>query len=91
MDSFKPIHGTTPTRSDWCRAWLVLNRIGLTELAKVIGASKTTLSETINGNRANPRYVEKLIEFGIPADMLPEPREPMKPGPKRRADIGDAA
>ena len=41
MEFIKPIHGTTPSRADWCRAWLVLNRIQVVELAKVVGVSRS--------------------------------------------------
>jgi hypothetical protein len=47
--------------------------------------SKTTLSNIIAGRRATPEHIHKLIALGVPADLLPEPREPGKPGPKRRA------
>jgi hypothetical protein len=92
VKSFKPILGTTPTRQDWCRAWLVLNRIGLSELAKALGVSKTTLSEIIAGNRANPEHIQKLVALGVPADLLPGPRPLGKPGPKPKIGrFGDAA
>lgn len=92
MEFIKPIHGTTPSRADWCRAWLVLNRIQVVELAKVVGVSRSMISEIIAGNRANPEHIQKLIEVGIPAEMLPEPRPLCKRGPKRRPGVlGDAA
>lgn len=60
-------------------------RIVFKDLAADAGMSKTTLSNIIAGRRATPEHIHKLIALGIPTDLLPEPREPGKPGPKRRA------
>lgn len=88
MNFCEPVHTITPTRQDRCRAWLVERRIVFKDLAADAGMSKTTLSNIIAGRRATPEHIHKLIALGVPADLLPEPREPGKPGPKRRARSG---
>jgi hypothetical protein len=85
----KSVHTITPTRQDRCRAWLVERRIVFKDLAADAGMSKTTLSNIIAGRRATPGHIQKLIALGVPADLLPEPHDPGKPGPKRRARVED--
>ena len=87
MESSKLVSTITPTRQDRCRAWLVERRIVFKDLAADAGMSKTTLSNIIAGRRATPDHIRKLIALGVPAELLPEPRAPGKPGPKRRARI----
>ena len=84
MQYCEAVHTITPTRQDRCRAWLVERRIVFKELAAFAGMSKTTLSNIIAGRRATPAHIQKLIALGVPAELLPEPRVPGKPGPKRR-------
>ncbi|MEL7638229.1 MAG: helix-turn-helix transcriptional regulator [Solidesulfovibrio sp.] len=88
MNFCEPVHTITPTRQDRCRAWLVERRIVFKDLAADAGMSKTTLSNIIAGRRATPQHIQKLIALGVPAELLPEPRMPAKPGPKRRARSG---
>lgn len=87
MNFCEPVHTITPTRQDRCRAWLIERRIVFKDLAEHAGMSKTTLSNIIAGRRATPDHIRKLIALGVPSDLLPEPREPGKPGPKRRSRL----
>lgn len=90
MNFCEPVHTITPTRQDRCRAWLIERRIVFKDLAADAGMSKTTLSNIIAGRRATPEHIQKLIALGVPAELLPEPREPAKPGPKRRSRLLEA-
>jgi len=89
MQYSEPVHTITPTRQDRCRGWLVERRIVFKDLAADAGISKTTLSNIIAGRRATPDHIQKLISLGVPAELLPEPHEPGKPGPKRRSRCED--
>ena len=84
-ESRKLVSIIEPTRQDRCRAWLVERRIVFGDLAADAGFSKATLSRIIAGSRAKPEHIARLIELGIPAELLPEPRAPRKPGPKPRS------
>lgn len=85
MNYREPVHTIIPSRQDRCRAYLIERGIVFKDLAADVGISKNTFSNIIAGRRATPEYIARLIERGIPADLLPEPCEPKKRGPKPRS------
>lgn len=58
-------------------------RVTVRELADVLGLTERRMSQLLNGDTARPEHVLKLVEVGVPEDLLPRP-EYLKPGPKPR-------
>ena len=52
------------------------------DLYNEIGITAGTVHEIFSGHRAPKAQIERLIAYGIPAELLPKPREPQKRGPK---------
>ncbi|WP_034642355.1 helix-turn-helix domain-containing protein [Desulfovibrio inopinatus] len=58
------------------RAWLAFHGLSLTELAVKVGVSQATLSRLIDGQRTNRDTMDKLVELGVPKEILPTPKNP---------------
>ncbi|MBF0481085.1 MAG: helix-turn-helix transcriptional regulator [Desulfovibrionaceae bacterium] len=69
-------------RVDELQAYLAKNRVSKKELAKQLGVHPSMISRIISGERAPASRLEKLVELGIPRELLPEPNGP--PGRPRR-------
>lgn len=68
------INNYTPSRQDKLDAFLALRKIQKSEIAKNLGISPQMLTQIFNGRCAPPLTIDKLIEMGIPADLLPTPK-----------------
>jgi transcriptional regulator with XRE-family HTH domain len=79
------LNQNTPSRQDKCKAWLVERGITLTQLAREMGVSSMMISHIIAGRKAPKARIEQLKKLGIPAELLPEPGEPKKRGPKPKS------
>ena len=58
---------------------MALHSIEQKDLAEAIGVSETMISHIVYGRQAPSERIEQLIAFGVPRDLLPEPR------PKKRS------
>ncbi|HML54306.1 MAG TPA: helix-turn-helix transcriptional regulator [Solidesulfovibrio magneticus] len=74
----------SPTRQDRLRAWLALHRKTVRGVAEATGICRTVVHAIFQDKRAPQAHIDRLIQYGIPADLLPAPRAPLKPGPKPR-------
>jgi len=72
----------SPTRQDRLKSWLVLHRKTVRSVASDTGLCRSVAHEIFSGHRAPKAQIERLIAYGIPAELLPKPREPQKRGPK---------
>ncbi len=55
----------------------------LVELARCLGISGSALSKSLDKERMPVKHHEKLIELGVPANILPRP-ENVSTGPKTK-------
>jgi len=61
-------------------AWLAHPRIQKSALATQLGVRREVISRLISGERATPGLIERLVEYGMPVELLPEPgRLPGRP------------
>jgi len=74
----------SPTRQDRLRSWLALHRKTVRSVAQDTGICRTVVHAIFADHRAPQGHIERLIAYGIPSELLPEPRAPLKPGPKPR-------
>lgn len=63
-------------------SWLQEREITRTQLARQLGVHSSMVGKIFLGQRRTPALIRELIKLGIPAELLPEPRKPRKPGPK---------
>ncbi|MGE4297344.1 MAG: transcriptional regulator [Desulfovibrionaceae bacterium] len=61
------------------RTWLAYHRIEEKRLADELGVHKGIITRIIKGERAPRELIARLIQFGVPPQLLPEPG----PGPGR--------
>lgn len=74
-----------PGRQDMLRIFLRRSEITRDDIADLLGVHRQSVSRILNADRALPEHVLRLIEIGIPAELLPTP-ERIAPGPKPRGD-----
>jgi|GEM_PF-6354312 len=72
-----------PGRQDMLRIFLRQSGITRDDIADLLGVHRQSVSRILNGERALPEHVGRLLELGIPAELLPVP-ERIAPGPKPR-------
>lgn len=72
-------------RCQLLRAWLVYNGISNKELAHHLGTHTSFITRLIKGERRPKDKIQRLVEYGIPKDLLPSPSErgPGRPRTKR--------
>jgi len=89
------LHTKAPTRQARLNGWLAEHELSKAQVARDLGVSPQMVSMILSGERMSKARHEQLTAYGIPAELLPEPRKPKQPGRKRCADCphkpGDAA
>ena len=70
-------------RRDALRLWLVASKTTYVELGKLLGMTSSAVSQTVSRERMPVRYHTRLVEYGIPPELLPRP-EDVLPGPRRK-------
>jgi len=60
-------------RSTALKCWLAYNGISVASLAQKLDVHPSTISRAINGERESLDIIARLIEAGIPADLLERP------------------
>jgi len=61
-----------PTRQDKLRGFLAWHGVSQRALAKKLGVSEVYIGQILSGKRRPQYYIEKLIQMGIPSELLPE-------------------
>ncbi|MCF8104338.1 MAG: helix-turn-helix transcriptional regulator [Desulfohalobiaceae bacterium] len=74
MDNGLYINSKKFSRQARLNAWLSLHGIAKNELARKTGFSPSYISFLLNGKRRHPDALQKLIDLGIPEELLPEPK-----------------
>lgn len=69
-------------------AYLAFYGVTTNMLAGWVGVDPSLISKIKAGREAPRTRIEELKALGVPANLLPEPREPARPGPRPR-DVGD--
>ncbi|GAB6176899.1 hypothetical protein JCM16814_17900 [Desulfobaculum senezii] len=73
-----------PTRQARLRAWMIEHGVESRDLARAVGISPQMMSMITTGERAPKDRIERLVELGVPRDLLPPPYKGRKRGPKPR-------
>lgn len=58
-------------RATALNAWLMYHTLTKKELAIRLGVSPSAVTRLINGQRRSRRFLRRLVELGVPADLLP--------------------
>jgi len=66
-------------------AWLVERGITYQQIANATGLSSVFVGKVMSGQKTPKKRIDQLINMGIPAELLPEPRPPKKPGRKPKS------
>jgi hypothetical protein len=74
---------TQLTRDEKREIWLKRNSQTLQGLAVAAGVSKGRLSIVLRGETMPPAIHARLVEYGVPEELLPPPLD-IPPGPKPR-------
>lgn len=69
------LHPQKPTRQARLKAWMATYGIEARGLARAAGVSPQMMSMIIAGRRAPRERIERLVQAGVPSDLLPEPSE----------------
>lgn len=72
------------TRQERLLVWLRRSGISCVELGEKLGISKSGVSRYFRGDTMPSRHVQKLIDLGIPAELLPAPEDKPRGKPARR-------
>ncbi len=56
------------------RTWLTYHKLGNIELARKLDVDPSFVTYIIQGKRVSRRVTDKMIEMGIPEDLLPHNR-----------------
>ncbi|WP_156904576.1 hypothetical protein [Desulfovibrio aminophilus] len=67
------INRKKPTRQQLFRAWMLQNGLDLSDLAGQLGVTKQRLSALMGQKQACKRIRERLLQIGIPEELIPEP------------------
>ena len=81
METGELFHTTTPSRQARLNAFLIQHGVTTTELAKRLGCTISNVSDIKAGRKTTTHLILKMIELGIPAELLPEPNG-NRPGPR---------
>lgn len=84
MNTCEPIPLAKPSRQARLRIWLMEHGLQSKDLAHQLGVSPQTMSNIASGLRNPPHHIKRLIDLGVPADLLPEPGSG-RPGPVPKA------
>lgn len=76
----------SPTRQDRLKSWLALHRKTVRAVASDTGICRTVVHDIFAGKRAPQVHIERLIQYGIDPELLPEPQPRKKPGPKPKTE-----
>ncbi|QJT08929.1 XRE family transcriptional regulator [Oceanidesulfovibrio marinus] len=78
-------------RCQLLRAWLAFNGISNKELAIHLGTHTSFVTRLIKGERRPKDKIQRLVEYGIPANLLPAPSErgPGRPRKTQRTSNDD--
>lgn len=79
------LHLQKPTRQARLKAWMTAHGVSARAMAEVAGVSPQMMSMIIAGDRAPCKRIERLVNAGVPGDLLPEPYRG-KRGPKPRLE-----
>lgn len=84
------LNGNPPSRQARLEEWFVRLRVDhgktKTAVAQDLGLRPQHLSMVLKGDRMTKERHEQLVAYGIPAELLPEPRKPKPRGPRRCSD-----
>lgn len=72
-----------PDRQARLDAFLSVHRISKSHLAALLGIHHSYVGKICSGERRPKEHIQRLIDLGIPADLLPQPGDG-RPGPKPR-------
>lgn len=85
MNLREQIRNPNPSRQVRLKAFLLECEVEYQALADALGISKGALCDVFSGRRPVPKHIARLIELGIPAELLPEPpaprHKPRRPAP----------
>ncbi len=81
METGELFHTTNPSRQARLNAFLVERGVTTTLLAKRLGCARSHVSDIKAGRKTTPHLIRRMIELGIPAELLPEPGN-SRPGPR---------
>lgn len=73
-----------PTRQESLVLWLKRNGIQQGDIAASLNIGKNTVSRWLRSETIPTWRHQQLLDFGIPAELLPAPVD-IAPGPKRRS------
>ncbi len=74
------------SRQQKLNAWLVERGITYQKVADATGLSLGFVGKIFSGKKTPKKRIDQLINMGIPAELLPEPKPPCKRGPKPKHD-----
>lgn len=87
MNLREQLRNNSTSRQARLRAFLAERGVTFRALGEALDLCESTVSEILSGRRSTVQHIERMVELGIPAELLPEPRPPLKPGPKRRRPV----
>jgi predicted transcriptional regulator len=61
-----------PTRQDRLRAFLAQHGLNQRKVAIRLGISEAYLGQIFAGKRRPEHYINKLVDMGIPSELLPD-------------------
>ena len=83
METGELFHTTIPSRQARLNAFLIERGVTTTQLAERLGCTLSHVSDIKAGRKTTAHLIQKMIELGIPAELLPEPNC-SRPGPRPR-------
>lgn len=66
------------------QAWLMRKDVSHQTIADALGISRQRVSIYLGADNLTQSIWERFVKAGVPADLLPEPRELHKRGPRAR-------
>ncbi|WP_041281461.1 helix-turn-helix domain-containing protein [Desulfocurvibacter africanus] len=84
------LNANSPSRQARLEAWFAQLKAdhGMTKaaIARELEWHPQQLSMVLSGKRMTEQRHARLVAYGVPAELLPEPRPPRRRGPKRCSD-----
>lgn len=63
------------TRQDRLRGFLIARGINQRKLAEKLGVSEAYIGQILSGKRRPKHYIDRLIDMGIPSELLSDKSE----------------
>ena len=79
--SLQDVRSAVIDRRTAFRIWQLTKGVTLAELSKVLGITGCGLSKSLNNERMPVEHHKRLVDFGVPENLLPRP-ENVRTGPK---------